>query len=85
MLEAIKAALGITGDYLDATLTVYINEINEYLKSAGVPAELIGTQATFGVVARGVTDLWNYGSSGGNLSPYFKERVIQMTAGAKNA
>lgn len=79
MLEAIKQALGITGDYQDALIQFYINEVNEYLKAAGVPESLIGTSITHGAVARGVADLWNYGAGEGKLSSYFYERVIQLS------
>ena len=79
-LESVKNALGITGDYLDTTLQVYIDEVNYYLVDAGVPSEKIGSRETFGVVARGVADLWNYGGGNGKLSPYFAERVNQLSA-----
>ena len=79
MLEAIKQALGITGDYQDALIQFYINEVNEYLKAAGVSESLIGTSITYGAVARGVADLWNYGAGEGKLSSYFYERVIQLS------
>lgn len=81
MLESVKSALGITGDYQDGTLNVYIDEVNEYLQAAGVPSSIIGTKASAGVVARGVADLWNYGAGEGKLSPYFYERVIQLSTG----
>ena len=79
LLEAVKSAMGITGTFQDNTLQTYINEVNEYLKSAGVDSTLIGTQTTAGIVARGVSDLWNYGAGEGKLSPYFYERVIQLS------
>lgn len=78
MLDTVKAALGVTGDYQNATLTTYINEVNEYLLAAGVPSSLIGNEVTAGAVARGVADLWSYGAGGGSLSPYFCERAIQL-------
>lgn len=81
MLDTVKTALGITGDYLDGTIALYIAEVNEYLADAGVPSTVIGTQQTAGVVTRGVADLWNYGGGAGVLSPYFYERVIQLAAG----
>lgn len=83
LLAAVKAALGITGEYLDATISLYISEIEEYLKAAGVPADVIGTEATAGVVARGVADIWQYGSGAGALSPYFYERAIQLSTGTE--
>lgn len=74
-LEDVKNALGITGDYQDATLTVYINEVVDFLAEAGVKKSNITT----GIIARGVADLWNYGGNEGVLSPYFRERAIQLS------
>lgn len=75
MLTGVKEALGITGTYQDNTLTQYITEVREFLVSAGVPAGKI----TVGVVARGVSDLWNYGSGEGKLSEYFMQRATQLS------
>lgn len=74
MLDSVKASLGITGDYQDATLTEYINEVTDFLIKAGVSEGNI----TPGIVARGVADLWNYGGGGGALSPYFMQRAAQL-------
>lgn len=74
LIDDVKKALGITGDYQDDTLTVWINEVVEVIKGAGVPEARI----TAGVVARGVSDLWNYGAGEGKLSPYFYQRVAQL-------
>lgn len=78
MLETIKKALGITGNYLDDTIQIYIDEVNSYLVSAGMPMELVNADETFGIVARGVADLWNYGAGEGKLSNYFMQRAIQL-------
>ena len=75
MLTGVKEALGITGTYQDNTLTQYITEVRNFLVSAGVPAGKI----TVGVVARGVSDLWNYGSGEGKLSEYFLQRATQLS------
>ena len=80
MLESVKKALGVTGTYQDGTLSVYIAEVQAYLEDAGVQKSVIGTEKTVGVVARGVADLWNYGAGDGKLSPYFYERVIQLSS-----
>lgn len=74
MLDSVKASLGITGDYQNATLTEYINEVTDFLIKAGVSEGNI----TPGIVARGVADLWNYGGGGGALSPYFMQRAAQL-------
>lgn len=74
MLENVKTALGITGNYQDATIQIYINEVIDFLVGAGVPQSKI----TVGIVARGVSDLWNYGGAEGKLSPYFMQRAAQL-------
>ena len=75
MLASVKNALGITGTYQDSTLQVYIDEVVDFLCGAGV-AE---TNITSGIVARGVSDLWNYGSAEGKLSTYFMQRAAQLS------
>lgn len=74
-LEDIKNALGITGTYQDATLQIYFDEAVTFLKDAGVKESNI----TAGIVARGVSDLWNYGMGEGKLSPYFMQRAAQLS------
>lgn len=74
-LADVKSALGIVGDYQDATLTVYFNETVDFLKDAGVPE----SQITAGLIARGVSDLWSYGTGDGKLSPYFMQRAAQLS------
>ena len=73
-LDHIKAALGITGNYQDDTLLEYITEVTGFLTNAGVRSKDI----TPGIIARGVSDLWNYGGGGGALSPYFMQRAAQL-------
>jgi len=84
MLNTVKAALNITGTYQDNALQAYIDEVNQYMLSAGVPTSLINVAASAGTVARGVADLWNYGAGEGKLSPYFYERVIQLSSRGGN-
>lgn len=74
-LEDVKNALGITGDYQDNTLQIYFDEVIAFLTDAGVAQANI----TKGIVARGVSDLWNYGEAGGKLSEYFMQRAAQLS------
>lgn len=74
-LGDVKNALGITGDYQSETIKVYFDEVVDFLKNAGVAEKDI----TAGVVARGVADLWNYGSGEGKLSEYFVSRAVQLS------
>ena len=75
MLSHVKNAIGVTGDYQDETLKEYINEVISFLNDAGVPSSKI----TPGIVARGVSDLWNYGAGEGKLSSYFMVRATQLS------
>jgi hypothetical protein len=75
ILEGVKSALGIEGDYQDATLTEYIDEVLSFLTDSGVSAQYIKV----GLIARGVSDLWNYGAAGGKLSEYFIQRATQLS------
>jgi hypothetical protein len=74
-LDQVKNALGIVGNYQDDTLQVYFNEAVDFLKDAGV----LEANITAGIVARGVSDLWNYGAGDGKLSPYFMQRAAQLS------
>lgn len=74
-LDDIKSALGVTGDFQNDTLEIYFNEVIEFLEDAGVNENDI----TKGLVARGVSDLWNYGTGEGKLSEYFYQRAKQLS------
>lgn len=74
-LADVKNALGITGDYQDATLQVYFDEVMAFLTGSGIPSDKI----TAGLVARGVADIWNYGGTEGKLSEYFYQRAAQLS------
>lgn len=75
LLESVKNGLGIEGTYQDNTITEYINEVVAFLKDAGIPESHI----TAGIVTRGVSDLWAYGSGNGKLSDYFMQRATQLS------
>lgn len=76
LLAGVKNALGITGTFMDATISIYIDEITDYMSNAGISAAVI--TASVGVIARGVNDLWNNNAGNGKLSPYFYDRVSQL-------
>lgn len=80
LLTKIKNGLGITGAYQDATLTVYVDEVKAFMRSAGVSEDVINSNVSVGCIMRGVADLWNYGSGNATLSKYFRMRVLQLKA-----
>lgn len=76
ILAGVKQALGETGTYNDAAISLYIDDVVDYMTNAGVSAAIIS--ASVGTIARGVSDLWD--NDGGNVkfSPYFYDRVSQL-------
>lgn len=76
ILTGVKAALGVTSDFMDTTISVYIDEVTDYMSGAGVPGSVIA--ASVGVIARGVNDLWTASSGDAKYSPYFYDRVSQL-------
>ena len=79
LLEKIKVRLGVTGNYQDDLLTAYAQDVKAFLKSAGVSDEIVNGETSVGVIARGVADVWNYGSGDGKFSEMFYQRAIQLT------
>jgi hypothetical protein len=76
LIEKVKIAMGISGDEVNDTLSLYIDEILDYMTNAGVSEEM--AVASVGVVARGVSDLWDNDGGGVKFSPFFHERVSQL-------
>lgn len=78
LLEKVKLGLGIVGNHLDGTLSVYIEDVKAFMISAGVSQEVANSSASVGCILRGVADLWNYGSGSVGFSDYFKMRITQL-------
>jgi hypothetical protein len=78
LLVAVKNSLNINGSQFDVTLQLYIDEVKEYLISAGVLPEVVGSTLAIGCISRGVADLWNYGNGDTKLSEYFYQRAEQL-------
>lgn len=78
LLKKVKSLLNVTGTYQDETLKGYIADVKEYMLDAGVDEKIVNSTSAVGTIARGVSDLWNFGSGSVKFSPYFIERVIQL-------
>ena len=82
VLTKVKVALGNIPSHLDETITLYIDEVCEYLISAGVTVIDLGADSiderAVGCITRGVADLWNYGNGDTKLSDYFYQRADQL-------
>lgn len=79
ILNDVKSNLGITGTYQDTVIQGWIDEIKEFLLDGGVKESIVNSIKAKGVISRGVSDLWNYGSGDGKLSPYFYQRATQLS------
>lgn len=77
IIKAVKLARGITGTFeaQDNQLSMEIDDVISYMVSAGVPKEVANSEASAGVIARGIEDI-KY--NGGKLSDYFYQRVGQL-------
>ena len=82
-LEEIKKAMNIEGDYQNDTVMLHMREVKEYLRDAGVSDRILDSERAVGILTRGVSDLWNYGSGNTSLSSYFKERAVQLALKSK--
>jgi hypothetical protein len=70
LLDGVKKMLNITGDAMDDTLDLYIQEVTQFAIGAGVPSAFFETQECVGLVARGVSDLYNLNGGTARLSEY---------------
>lgn len=77
-LEDVKLSMGISGDFNDFSILVYIREVREFMVDAGVSENVAGSTAAIGCIARGVLDLWNYGAGNTTFSQYFFQRLEQL-------
>ena len=82
-ITKIKQALGIGSGIPDATIEVWLTDVKDYMRNAGVPENVINAQSSIGTLTRGVADCWNYGTGNTGFSTLFKERVIQLAVGGK--
>jgi len=78
ILDKVKINLGITGTYQDEIIQGYIDEVKLFLIDGGISLNIVNSNNVIGLITRGVADLWNYGSGGTELSPYFLKRASQL-------
>lgn len=83
ILNSVKTALGINGDYHNDTLNIYIDEVKSFMYFAGIDEDVVSGTIARGVICRGVADLWNYGAGNAQFSEYFKQRVTQLALSCK--
>ena len=79
LVEEIKTRLGLTGDYHDALIGSLAEDVKAFMLDGGISQEVIDSERAVGCIARGVADLWNYGSGDGHFSEVFFQRIIQLS------
>lgn len=75
LLSEVKNRLLISGNFHDALLASLIEDVKQYMISAGVDETIVDSKKSIGCIARGVNDLFN----GNEFSEFFKQRAIQLT------
>jgi len=78
LLIEVKKGLGVTGPTQDGTILRHLKDVKAYMASAGVRSDILESEASVGVILRGVADLWNLESGTVQFSPYFMQRLIQL-------
>lgn len=78
LLSEIKASLGITGTFQDATLLRKIKDVQAFMLSSGIRTEVIESDASVGVITSGVIDLMALTGGEIKFSLYFTQRLIQL-------
>lgn len=78
MLEEVKKRLGIFTEYQDSLLQGYIDDVRLFMIDSGVEVDIVNSLAAVGIIARGVSDLWNFGAGDAGFSDYFYKRLIQL-------
>lgn len=77
-MTKVKKGLGITTDYQDEVLQIYIDSAKAFMKSSGVPVSVLNSDEAVGCILLIVNDSWNYGSGAVKISPLAEMRLIQL-------
>lgn len=78
ILEEVKKRLAITDESNDDVLSGLIDDVIEYCVSAGVSRETMESAKAYGLITRGVSDLWSMASGEGKFSDVFNLRLVQL-------
>lgn len=75
MLEKVKKSLGITGNYQDEIIQIWIDEIKQLMIDGGIAPSIVNDEKSAGVIAKGIDDVYFQKT---NLSTYFWQRATQL-------
>ena len=79
-LDEVVKACGYT-EYHTEQIRPYYNDALYYLMDAGVPEEVAKSDKAIGCIARYVMDTFVLNCTAVNLSPFFFQRLKQLTTG----
>lgn len=77
-LKLVKTAMGISGQYQDELLKIYIADAKNTLQSAGVSQRIADSKEAIGAIVRYVIDAWSYEAGAAKMSPLFIAQVVQL-------
>lgn len=78
LTDRVIEILGLT-EYHYKTISGYVYDGIDYLKNAGVPDSVIHSKQSIGVLVQYVNDTWTLTQGQSKLSPFFNERVRQLS------
>lgn len=59
LLAEVKKGLNMQGnDYQDDTVSVWIEDVKQYILNAGATADVVGSTLAVGVITKGVDDIY---------------------------
>ncbi len=76
--KAIKAIMGIPYDYADDAVIPIIDDTAFFLLNAGVKKEIVESPLSYGCIATGAKDTYNFESGNIKYSPLFYLKLIQL-------
>jgi hypothetical protein len=79
-LSEVKKGLGVTGSYQDTTVQRHLNDVKAYCLSAGVSLDVLNSDASVGLLIRGVADSWTQESGKTQFCLMFTQRLVQLIA-----
>lgn len=75
LLDEVKKRMLISGNFHDNLLIGLIEDVKQYMISAGVNETIADSSKSVGCISKGVNDLFNNQA----FSDFFKQRVIQLS------
>ena len=82
-LSDLKTMNNFSGSYFDDMINLYAQEVIEFMLDSGVSKEVCLSESAKGTIAKGIMDIWNNDGGKTEFSPYFRERVVQLSYKSK--